>query len=68
MIYITKFLDSLKLAQMRNAKDFSMSINEAVGLHADITKLLLAQRELQNAQQQPQQSATVELAGGDFTQ
>ena len=41
MIHITKFVDRIKSFESRGLKDFTMPIQDAKDLHADITKLLL---------------------------
>lgn len=41
MIHISKFIDRIKSFESRGLKDFSMPIQDAKDLHADITKLLL---------------------------
>jgi hypothetical protein len=68
-IHLYKFIDRLRGAEARGAKDFSMSITDAKDLHADITRLLLDLQTLQDTlAQKPAQepSITVEMKGGTF--
>lgn len=64
MIHISKFVDRIKSFEARGIRDFSMPIQDAKDLHADITKLLL---QLQNS---PGQTTTevieVELRSPGF--
>jgi len=46
MIHINKFIDKIKMLESRQAKNLTMSLQEAKDLHADITKLLLVLEEL----------------------
>ena len=40
-LHINRFIDSIKAAESRGQKDFTMTMRDAKDLHADITKLLM---------------------------
>lgn len=66
-IHIARFVDKLRAAESRQARDVILSVIEARDLHNDITKLLLALEELRNQTS----SATpdivnIEVEGGRF--
>jgi hypothetical protein len=69
-IHINKFIDKIKATESRNLRDFTMSMNDARDLHADITKLLLAVQVLQERGQVAAAQITnvisVEVEGGTF--
>ena len=58
-LHIAKFVDRIKSYEARNIRDFTMTMQEAKDLHADITKLLLKLEE-RSAEQKPVES-TIEL-------
>lgn len=67
-LHIQRFVDRLRGFESRGARDFTMSLNDAKDLHADITRLLL---ELQTLKQQATavekpETITVEMDGGSF--
>ena len=68
-LHINRFIDRIKAADARQQRDFTMSMNDAKDLHADITKLLLA---LQILHEQGTATATnnptveLEVTGGAF--
>lgn len=65
-LYIKKFVDRLQHFELRGAKDFTCSLQDAKMLHTEITRLLL---DLEQAKSQPQNTAeviTVEVQGGSF--
>jgi hypothetical protein len=67
-IFLQKFVDRVRGAEARGARDLTMSMADAKDLHADITRLLI---ELQNLHEQPQispqeQTITVQIDGGTF--
>lgn len=64
MLYINQFLDRLKAADARQQRDFTMSIQDARNLHADITKLLLAVQAQTAAS--PAEPTEIEISGGGF--
>ena len=63
-LHIARFIDKLKAAESRGARDIVMSLNEARDLHADITKLLLAVKPLKQPTQEP--VIEVQIDGGKF--
>jgi len=68
-MHLHKFVDRVRGAEARNAKDFIMSINDAKDLHADITRLLLelnTLRESAYTKSQESEAITVEVSGGTF--
>ena len=68
-IHLHRFIDRLRGAEARGAKDFTMSISDAKDLHADITRLLV---DLQNMREAMASQATqeevikVQVQGGTF--
>lgn len=68
MIHVERFIDRLRGAEARGARDFNMSMTEAKDLHADITRLLLQLENLRNqaAESQKQEAITVSVDGGRF--
>jgi len=55
--------------EARGAREFTMSIQDAKDLHADITRLLLdlqTLREIQAQQAQEPEVITVQMDGGSF--
>jgi hypothetical protein len=69
-MHLHKFVDRLRGFEARGARDFTMSINDAKDLHADITRLLLDLQALkETAIKQANQDDTtisVEIQGGTF--
>jgi len=69
-MHLHRFVDRLRGFEARGAKDFTMSINDAKDLHADITRLLLDLENLkQTAIAQTNQDSTVtsvQIQGGTF--
>jgi hypothetical protein len=67
---IVKFIEKLKGFEARGSRDFTMSLNDAKDLHADITKLLLRIEDLQTivvSQQSTKEEITeIQLNGGTF--
>jgi len=68
MIHIQRFVERLQGFDARAAKDFTMPLKDAKDLHADITKLLIDYKNMQdrttNAEQE--QTVTVKMDGGKF--
>ncbi len=68
-LHINRFIDKLRGAEARGQKDFSMPINDAKDLHADITRLLtklhVLHEEVLAQQKEPVQS-TIAVSGGSF--
>ena len=70
-IHLQKFVDRVRGFEARGAREFTMSIQEAKDLHADITRLLLDLQNLREALAQQQttgeeQVITVKMDGGAF--
>ena len=69
-IHLTKFVDRVRGAESRGARDFIMSLKDAQDLHADITRLLLelqTLRELQTTNAQSNsETITIQMDGGRF--
>ena len=66
MMHINQFIDRIKTAESRSTRDFSMSLQDARNLHADITKLLLKLEELSAPTTQQEPVIKVEVTGGNF--
>ena len=68
-MHLQRFVDRVRGAEARGAKDFIMSMTDAKDLHADITRLLIELnnlRELATAKPQQDDVITVEVSGGNF--
>lgn len=67
-LHINRFVDRLKAADARNQRDFTMSVVDARDLHADITKLLLVIKNLQDRPSADDNNEViqVEVNGGSF--
>jgi hypothetical protein len=68
-MHLQRFVDRVRGAEARGAKDFIMSLADARDLHADITRLLLelnTLREIAVAKSQENETITVEISGGGF--
>lgn len=68
-IHLQKFVDRVRGFEARGAKDFTMSIQDAKDLHADITRLLIDLQNLREAvvrQNTEEQVITVKMEGGSF--
>lgn len=67
-IHLHKFVDRLRGAEARGLKDFSMNIQEAKDLHADITRLLIQLQSLHENQSRitNNEPVQVEITGGKF--
>ena len=67
--HLQKFVDRVRGFEARGAREFTMSIQDAKDLHADITRLLLDLQNLREAlsqQQSNDQAITVRMDGGTF--
>lgn len=66
-LHIARFVDRIRAAESRQARDVIMTVHEARDLHNDITKLLLALEELRT---QPRDTGpevvNIEVEGGRF--
>jgi hypothetical protein len=67
-IHLTKFIDRVRGYEARGAKDFVMSMNEAKGLHSDITRLLISLQTLQEQATKINntEAVKIEIGGGQF--
>ena len=67
--HLQRFVDRLRGFEARGSKEFSMNINDAKDLHADITRLLIElntlRETLHNVKEQ-EQSNNIEISGGKF--
>lgn len=67
-IHLQKFVDRVRGFESRGIKDFTMSMQDAKDLHADITRLLI---DLQNLRESTattgqEETITVKIDGGTF--
>jgi hypothetical protein len=68
-IHLQRFVDRVRGFEARGAREFTMSIQDAKDLHADLTRLLLdmqALREATTVQSQEPEVITVQMDGGTF--
>ena len=68
-VHLQKFIDRVQGNDSRGLKDFTMSMNDAKSIHADLTRLLLELQTLREkiaAQQKQDEIITVEVGGGSF--
>ena len=70
-IHLQKFVDRVRGFEARGAREFTMSIQDAKDLHADVTRLLLDLQSLREALASQQaagedQVITVKMDGGAF--
>ena len=67
-IHLQKFIERLQGFEARGAKDFTMSITDAKGMHADLTQLLLEITALkeQAVLVRDENSITVKMDGGSY--
>lgn len=67
-IHLQKFVDRVRGSEARGARDFTMSMQDAKDLHADITRLLIALQTLQQAQTSTAAEGVfeVQIQGGTF--
>ena len=68
IMHIQKFVDRIRGQEARGMRDFTMTMNEAKDLHADITRLLLQLHTLQTeATKTPKtDSVQVQIGGGYY--
>lgn len=67
--HLQRFIDRVRGAEARGAKDFIMSMQDAKDVHADITRLLLdlhALRETVAVNAVKDSVVTVDIDGGTF--
>lgn len=68
-IHLQKFVDRVRGFEARGAREFTMSIQDAKDLHADITRLLIDLQTLKEnaaAKSQEPEVITVQMDGGSF--
>ena len=68
-IHLQKFVDRVRGFEARGAREFTMSMQDAKDMHADITRLLLDLqnfREATASKAQDEQVITVKMDGGSF--
>jgi hypothetical protein len=65
-LHINRFVDRIKAHESRAARDFSMPMQDARDLHADITKLLAQVQALHEQTTQQPETVQVEITGGSF--
>ena len=67
-VHLQKFIERLQGFEARGAKDFTMPISDAKGMHADLTRLLLELTALkeQAVKAQEEEVITVQVGGGSF--
>lgn len=67
-IHLQKFIDRLQGFEARGARDFTMPISDAKGMHADLTRLLLELTNLKEATLTKEDNTvvTVNMDGGTF--
>jgi hypothetical protein len=68
-LHIQRFVDRVRGLESRGAREFSMPMQEAKDLHADITRLLITLQTLQDSQktlQTDDQAVEVKITGGTF--
>lgn len=67
MLHIQQFIDRVQGCDIRNQRDFVMTLREAKDLHTDITKMMLELLKLKEVSQKPQEEViTVQMDGGSF--
>jgi hypothetical protein len=68
-IHLQKFVDRVRGFEARGAREFTMSIQDAKDLHADITRLLIdlqTFRESAAVSSSDNEVITVQMDGGSF--
>lgn len=67
-IHLQKFIERLQGFEARGAKDFTMPMTDAKGMHADLTQLLLEITALkeQAVLVRDENSITVKMDGGSY--
>jgi hypothetical protein len=67
-LHLQRFVDRVQGNESRGLKDFTMSMNDAKALHADLTRLLIELQALreQVVSQPKEEVITVEVGGGTF--
>ena len=65
-LHINRFIDRVRGAEHRGQRDFTMSLQEARDLQADLAKLLLALHMVSESRATGTNIDTVEINGGEF--
>ena len=67
-IHLQKFIERLQGFEARGAKDFTMPLTDAKGMHADLTRLLLELNDLKEAvvAAREDEVISVKMEGGSF--
>ena len=65
-IHIAKFVDRIKSFEARQIRDFTMTMQEAKDLHADITKLLLQLQQAREDTSPVDQTIDIEIRAPKF--
>lgn len=68
-IHLQKFIDRVRGFEARGAREFTMSLQDAKDMHADLTRLLLDLQNLREATAQTAQEPeviTIKMDGGAF--
>lgn len=67
-LHITKFVDRVRTAELKQQRDIIMTVREAQDLHADITKLLAALAAAQEELNKKPTEAVIQvnMDGGSF--
>jgi hypothetical protein len=65
-LHINRFVDRLKAHESRAARDFTMTIQDARDLHADITKLLMQLQGIAEQRSRDPEVISMEITGGGF--
>ena len=67
-IHLQKFVDRVRGFEARGAREFTMTIQEAKDLHADITRMLLDLHNLRESavNKASEEVITVQMDGGSF--
>lgn len=67
-IHLQRFVERLQGFEARGAKDFTMPIADAKGMHADLTRLLLELTTLkeQSIAAKDNEAISIKMDGGSF--
>lgn len=67
-LHLQKFIDRLQGFEARGAKDFTMPLTDAKGMHADLTRILLELTSLKEAAVAAREDEviSVKVEGGSF--
>jgi hypothetical protein len=67
-IHLQKFIDRIQGFEARGAKDFTIPMTDAKGMHADLTRLLLELTALkeQAVTTRDNETISIKMNGGEF--